>query len=289
VPAKKVGLGKGFEALIPKGFDKDLVVEGRERIEKVALENLSPNPDQPRKVFDDEGLRGLAESIKRHGILQPLIVTPLKDGKATIIAGERRWRAAKLAGLEKVPVIIRTTKQLERLEIALIENVQRVDLEPLEQAVSIEYLHQQFSMTYEDISKRLGKASSTVINIVRLIQLPEAAREALNAHKITEGHARAILAVRDFPGKQAELLSAIKKNGWSVRQAEQFVISVREGYRETAATKQRMKTETPQTKKLSKRIGAPVHIHRMAKGGRLVIGFGSDDELNEILKTLVVI
>jgi ParB family chromosome partitioning protein len=287
VPAKKIGLGKGFEALIPKGIDKDLMVEGKERIENIALEDLSPNPDQPRKTFDEEGLKGLAQSIKRHGIIQPLIVTPIQNGKATIIAGERRWRAAKLAGLSKVPVIIRTSKELERLEIALIENVQRVDLEPLEQAVSIEYLHQQFSMTYEDISKRLGKASSTVINIVRLIQLPEAARQALNEHKITEGHARAILAIRDFPGKQAELLAAIQKNSWSVRQAEQFVVSLKEGYRETAATKERMKTETPQTKKLSKRIGAPVHIHRMAKGGRLIIDFGSDGELDGILKLLV--
>jgi ParB family chromosome partitioning protein len=286
VPAKKTGLGKGFEALIPGNFDRDLIVDGQDRIQKVALEDLSPNPDQPRSVFNEKELVGLAESIKQHGVLQPLIATPMKGGKATIIAGERRWRAAKLAGLKKVPVIVRTSKELERLEIALIENVQRVDLEPLEQAASIEYLHQQFSMTYEDISKRLGKASSTIINTVRLMQLPAAARQALSERKITEGHARAILAVKDFPGKQAELLETIQKNSWSVRQAERFVVSLKEGYRETAATKERMKVETPQTKRLSKRIGAPVQIQRMAKGGRLVIGFGSDEELNSILTHL---
>jgi ParB family chromosome partitioning protein len=286
VPAKKTGLGKGFESLIPGNFDRELIIDGQDRVQRVALEDLSPNPDQPRSVFNEQELAGLAESIKRHGILQPLIATPMKDGKATIIAGERRWRAAKLAGLKKVPVIVRTSKELERLEIALIENVQRVDLEPLEQAASIEYLHQQFSMTYEDISKRLGKASSTVINIVRLMQLPEASRQALSEHKITEGHARAILAVKDFPGKQAELLEAIQKNGWSVRQAERFVVSLKEGYREAAATKDRMKIETPQTKRLSKRIGAPVQIQRMAKGGKLVIGFGSDEELDNILSHL---
>jgi ParB family chromosome partitioning protein len=286
VSAKQTGLGKGFESLIPNNFDKGLIVEGQDRVQKIPLEDLSPNPNQPRSVFNDSELAGLAESIKQHGILQPLIVTTAKDGKYVIIAGERRWRAAKLAGLKKVPGVVRTTKELERLEIALIENVQRVDLEPLEQAASIEYLHQQFSMTYEDISKRLGKASSTIINTVRLMQLPEVAQQALRDHKITEGHARAILAVKDFPGKQAELLEAIQKNSWSVRQAERFVVSLKEGYQDTAATKQRMKVETPQTKRLSKRIGAPVRIQRMAKGGRLVIDFNSDDELNGILAQL---
>jgi ParB family transcriptional regulator, chromosome partitioning protein len=286
VPTKKTGLGKGFESLIPGNFDRESIVDGQDRVQSIALEDLSPNPDQPRSIFNESELAGLAESIKRHGVLQPLIATPLEGGKTVIIAGERRWRAAKIAGLKRIPVIVRTSKELERLEIALIENVQRVDLEPLEQAASIEHLHQQFSMTYEDISKRLGKASSTIINVVRLLQLPEAAREALREHKISEGHARAILAVKDFLGKQDELLAAIQKNGWSVRQAERFVVSLKEGYRETTATKERMKTETPQTKRLSKRIGAPVKIQRMAKGGRLVINFDSDDELDNILVQL---
>lgn len=286
MPTKKTGLGKGFDALIPGNFDRESIVDGQDRVRKIAIEDLSPNPDQPRSIFNEKELSGLAESIKRHGILQPLIATPVKNGKSIIIAGERRWRAAKLAGLQRVPVILRTSKDLERLEIALIENVQRVDLEPLEQAVSIEHLHQQFSMTYDEVAKRLGKASSTIINIVRLLQLPEPARQALNERKITEGHARAILAIKDFPDKQAELLATIQKNGWSVRQAERFVVSLKDGYRETAATRERMKTETPQTKQLSKRIGAPVKIQRMAKGGRLVIDFGSDDELAKILTQL---
>lgn len=286
MPTKKTGLGRGFEALIPGDFDRETIVDGQDRVQKIAVEDLSPNPNQPRSIFNEKELAGLAESIKQHGILQPLIATPLKGGKSVIIAGERRWRAAKLAGLKKVPVIVRTSKELERLEIALIENVQRVDLEPLEQAASIEYLHQQFSMTYEDISRRLGKASSTIINTVRLMQLPETARQALRERKITEGHARAILAIKDFPDKQVELLEAIQKNGWSVRQAERFVVSVKEGYREAAATKERMKIETPQTKQLSKRIGAPVRIQRMARGGRLVIDFGSDEELDTILTHL---
>lgn len=232
-------------------------------------------------------LKQLSDSIRQFGILQPLVVTPHGAGRYAIVAGERRWRAATAAGLDKVPAIVRTTKELEQLEIAIVENVQRVDLSPLEQAVSIEKLHQQFNMTYESIAKRLGKASSTVNNIVRLLQLPEAARKALQTEKITEGHARAILALKDMPDKQEELLKLIVTHGWPVRQAEQFVVSVREGFKETQQTRERMNTETPATKRLSKRLGnAPVHIRRTARGGKLEIAFKTDEELEQILTNL---
>lgn len=284
--SKKMGLGRGFDTLIPQDFDKSLIMDDHERIQKISPDELVPNPDQPRQHFDQEALEQLAASIKQYGIVQPLVVTPVAKGYA-IVAGERRWRAAKLAGLSKIPVIVRTVQQLENLEIALVENVQRVDLSPLEQAVSIERLHQQFSMTYVDIAKRLGKADSTVVNIVRLLQLPEVARKALEQKKITEGHARTILSLKDMPDKQIELLQAIQKNAWSVRQAEQFVTSIREGYKEAKATRERMNTETPETKRLSKRIGgAPVFIRRMAKGGKLEISFKNDEELQKILSTL---
>lgn len=283
---KKTGLGKGFESLIPQGFDRSLLIDDQEKIQKVELSNLEPNPNQPRTLFDEKSLNELAESIKEHGIIQPLVVTPIKGGKATIIAGERRWRAAKIAGLVKVPVIMRSSKELEQLEIALIENVQRVDLAPLEQAISIEYLHQQFSLSYEVIAKRLGKASSTVNNIVRLLQLPDSAKESLRNNKITEGHARAILSVKSFPGKQEELLEQIISNGWSVRQAERFAVSLKEGYQDPKETKKRMQTVTPLTEKLSHRIGAPVSIRRLAKGGKLEISFGSDEELEKIMGLL---
>ncbi len=283
---KNSGLGRGFDALIPQNFDKSLLLDDHERVQKVPVQDLQASANQPRQHFDTLALEQLAESIKHHGVLQPLIVTPEKNGKYTIVAGERRFRASQIAGLTKVPVIVRTTKELERLEIAIVENVQRVDLSPLEQAVSIERLHEQFNMTYEMVAKRLGKATSTVNNIVRLLQLPEAAREALQSNKITEGHARAILALKDVPAKQAELLSSIVRHGWSVRQAERFVVSVKEGYKETKATKQRMQTETPATKKLSKKIGTPVHIRRAAKGGKLEITFKSDEELEKVLRLL---
>jgi ParB family chromosome partitioning protein len=282
----KTGLGRGFDSLIPKSVDAGALFDDQDRVQKIAVTDVVPTAGQPRTTFDDDALAGLAESIKQHGILQPIVVTPHGSGKYQIVAGERRWRAAQLAKLAKVPALVRTTKELERLELAIVENVQRVDLSPLETAVSIERLHQQFSMTYDAIAKRLGKASSTVNNVVRLLQLPEAAREALQAKHITEGHARAILALKDTPEHQALLLANIVRQGWSVRQAEQFVTSVKEGFKEKTATKERMNTETPATKKLSKRIGSPVQIRRTAKGGKIEIAFKSDDELEHILSAL---
>lgn len=282
----KTGLGRGFDSLIPKSVDAVALFDDQDRVQKIAVGDIVPNAGQPRTTFDDDALAGLAESIQQHGILQPLVVTPHGAGKYQIVAGERRWRAAQLAGLPKVPALVRTTKELERLELAIVENVQRVDLSPLETAVSIERLHQQFSMTYDAIAKRLGKASSTINNVVRLLQLPEAAREALQTKNITEGHARAILALKNSPEHQALLLANIVRQGWSVRQAEQFVTSVKEGFKEKTATKERMNTETPATKQLSKRIGSPVRIRRTAKGGKLEIVFKSDDELERILSSL---
>src|SRR5207249_1644699 len=155
-------------------------------------------------------------------------------------------------------------EELEQLELALIENVQRVDLSPLEQAVSIERLHEQFDFSYDEIAKRLGKAASTVNNTVRLLRLPEAAREALAEHKISEGHARAILALKGDAERQAYLLKSILAHGWSVRQAERFVLSVKAGHREVKTAHARSQTETPQTKALSKKLRTPVNIRRTA-------------------------
>jgi len=283
---KTTGLGKGFAALIPDNFDKSLLIDESEKVLSLKLENIQPNNDQPRQHFDEEALEQLAQSIKQHGVVQPIVVTPLKNDTYMIVAGERRWRAAKKAGLTKIPALIRTHKELEQLEIALIENVQRVDLSPLEQARSIERLHQQFNMTYEAVAKRLGKAPSTINNIVRLLQLPKEARDALSAGKISEGHARAILALKSFPEKQQELLRAIIKQDWSVRQAERFVNSVKEGIQESKAVHARVKTETPATKKLSKRLGTTVQIKRMARGGRLEIRFKNDEDLQRIIDML---
>jgi ParB family chromosome partitioning protein len=283
------GLGRGFDSLLPQNFDESLLLNAADKIEKIDVERLVPNQYQPRKEFADESLQELADSIKEYGVLQPLIVTT-HEGGYMLIAGERRWRASKLAGQKTVPAIVRTLKELERLEIALIENVQRVDLSPLEQAESIEYLHNQFGTNYTEIAKRLGKASSTVNNIVRLMQLPEAAKTALRNNTISEGHARAILSLKGDKEHQEALLKHIVKQGWTVRQAEQFVVSVKQGHQEDVTkrpkTPERMRTETPVTKRISKRLSAPVFIRRTAKGGKLEVVFKSDDELETILKVL---
>ena len=282
---QKTGLGRGFDSLLPTSFDSSILVEEGERVQKLSVTVLVPNPDQPRTVFDKEALQELANSIVQYGIVQPLVASPEGSGYR-IIAGERRWRAAQLAGLTHVPTIVRTSKELEQLEIALIENVQRVDLSSMEQAVSIERLHQQFNSSYDAIAKRLGKANSTVVNIVRLLQLPEAAKQALVKKQITEGHARQILALKGQDDKQAELLELIIKHGWSVRQAERYVTSLKEGVGEAKKVHERVQTETPATKALGKRLDTSVHIKRMAHGGRLEITFKDDDHLAHLLQNL---
>ena len=282
---KQTGLGRGFGSLIPQNFDAGLLVDESERIQQLTLTVLSPNPEQPRTVFDEGALKELADSIRQYGIIQPLVVTPADEGYH-IIAGERRWRAAKLAGLKTVPTIVRTTQQQEKLELAILENVQRVDLSPLEQAVSIERLHQQFNLTYGEIAKRLSKAETTVHNTVRLLQLPAEARGALEKGEISEGHARQVLALKDSPEAQTELLRLITTNGWSVRQAERYVSSLKAGIKEAKKAEERVSGDTPETERLSKRFGAKVRIHRTAKGGRVEIAFTSDDQLAKLLVDL---
>jgi len=282
---KKSSLGKGLGALLPENFDDSLMVDQKERIQILFVKDIHANPSQPRQQFDKESLEELASSIKTYGVLQPLVVTPDLDGGHKIIAGERRWRAAQIANLKTVPALVRTSKELEQLEISLVENVQRVDLSPLEQAASIEKLHQQFSMSYESIAKRLGKALATVSNISRLLQLPANAKKSLNDNKITEGHARAILAVKN-PKLQNELLKNIIQKGWTVRQAEQFAIAVKTGTKTPKIVGKHMETSTPETKKLSQKLNTDIKIRRTAKGGKLEIKFSSDKDLERIIKLL---
>lgn len=284
----KIGLGKGLDSLIPKGFD-GAILENNEKIQNLPIDKVTPNPDQPRKHFDEEALGELAQSIKNHGIVQPLVVT--KDGqKYRIIAGERRWRAAKKAGLAEVPSIVRSMQLIEELEVAIIENVQRVDLSPLEQAQSIERLRDQFSLSYSDIAKKLGKAVPTIHNTVRLLQLPADATEALVSNQITEGHARAILALKDNARLQAELLESTLKFGWSVRQAEQFVTANRDKKQPDSQpkdVKKYMSTSNDQTIRLAKKVDTAVSIRRTAKGGKLEIYFKDDKNLDSIINILL--
>jgi ParB family chromosome partitioning protein len=282
--SKKQRLGRGLDSLLAADFDKKILLDTGEPVKKIPLSDIEPNVDQPRKNFDERALNELAASIKQYGVIQPMVVTP-KGKKYEIIAGERRWRASKLAGLDTVPAIIRTAKESEKLELALIENVQRVDLSPLEQAVSIEGLHQQFSLSYSEIAKRLGKAETTVSNIVRLLQLPDDAAVALQEGRITEGHARAILALKNDLQLQHRLLELIEGQGWSVRQAEQFVTAQKQGVKPEALNT-RIKPENADTKKLSKKLGYPVTLRRTAAGGRLEVHFKDEEDLTALYKKL---
>ena len=283
-PKAQRGLGRGFDALISSDFDKSILLTPADRIEKLKPSQIQASPFQPRRHFDESALVELAASIKQYGVVQPLVVTPADGGIYTLIAGERRWRASQIAGLTEVPAIVRTSEELEQLELALIENVQRVDLSPLETAVSIERLHEQFSQSYDTIASKLGKAPSTINNTVRLLRLPEAARDALSTGTITEGHARTILSLKADTEAQAKLLDLIIRNDWSVRQAERYVVSLRDGAAATATA--RVETETPATRALSERLGTSVQIRRTARGGRLELGFTSDDELEALLASL---
>ena len=275
----KKGLGRGFEALLPTDFNKSILYK-EERIENVELNKLTPNPYQPRKHFEESSLKELSDSIKRHGIIQPLVVSP-KKGKYYIVAGERRWRAAKLANLKTVPAIIKERKDLEQLEVALIENVQRVDLNAIEQALSIEKLNQEFNIPISEIAKRLGKANSTIANIIRLLNLPNNAKKALIEARISEGHARQILAI-DNKGQQDYLLKSIIDHGWTVRKAEQFVVGLRKS-KELKKAREHTKVENVHTKFLTKKLATPVTIKRTAHGGKLEISFKDDQELQRII------
>lgn len=286
--AKQKGLGRGFGSLLPEDFDPSLLIDKKDRTQKLFISDISPNPEQPRKHFDKESLKELSSSIKRHGILQPLVVTPDGNGKYIIIAGERRYRAAKLAGIDQLPVLVRTSEELDRLEIGLVENVQRVDLSPLEQAVSIAKLHEQFSMSYDDISKRLGKANTTIANIVRLLQLPDNAKEALTRGDISEGHARSILALKDYPDQQTRLLELIEEDRWSVRQAEKFVNDVKN--KKSKELRKVVRTSPQDVKtmeKISKKLDSKVTIVRSNRGGRVQVFFNSDKELERISKQIL--
>lgn len=279
----KQTLGRGFDSLIPQNFALNDVAAPGEHIRQISLENVIINPDQPRKAFDESAIKELADSIKQHGIIQPLVVTPYND-KYRIVAGERRFRASKIAGLKKIPAIVRNHEELEELEVSLVENVQRVDLSPLEQALSIVRLRDQFSLTPKQIAAKLGKAETTISNIVRLLQLPPEAIEAMQKNTITEGHARAILALKTDENLQKELLNKIITQKISVREAEQFVKENRANNRH----KKQLNDETMSLiNGLDKDTRARVTISENKNHkGSIAIRYSSHKELKEIIQKL---
>lgn len=280
-------LGRGLDSLIPTDINefaspsmpRELVKEGA-RVEDLPVGDISPNPHQPRSTFNDDQLGELAQSIKEHGIVQPLVV--VRDGKNyQLIAGERRLRAAKLVGLATVPAIVRSFSQQEQLEVAVIENIQRSELNLLELASAYATLNDQFSLTVDQIAQRVGKAPSTVGNIMRLLNLPHEAKQALNDGLIVEGHARQVLAVK--PEDRLLFLDMILKGHLNVRQAEELARNFKAEGKEAVKKVAETQTYNAQlTTDLGKYLGTKVDIHKTAKGGKLVIEFYSDEELGRL-------
>jgi ParB family chromosome partitioning protein len=281
----KLSLGRGLDSLIPTDLDASILGEDQHRIQKILITEIVPNAAQPRREFNKSELSGMAISIKKHGVLQPIIVVRSGNNSYRIVAGERRWRAADEAGLTHIPAIVRSLEELEEIEMSIIENIQRVDLSPLEQAMAVYKLQHQFSLSLDQIADKLGKAPSTLSNLGRLLQLPDDARQALQEGKINEGHARAILALKGKPDKQSELLSCVLNNGWTVRQAEQYVIGAKKGASSDQA-KGRTASETTLTKKLSTTLKRDITIRHTAKGGQLIIHFKDETDLDKLASQL---
>lgn len=291
---KKSGLGRGFGSLIPtdtfdETFDATATQDNKvSDLRYIALDDIQPNPDQPRTTFDEESLNELALSISEHGILQPIVVTT-RAGGYQIIAGERRWRASKIAEITKIPALVRSVTDQHNLELALIENLQRKNLNPLETATAYRKLTVQFNMTNEQIAKRVGyNSANTISNVLRLLKLPDTAKQALAAGEIKEGHARQILALDGDELAQQTLLDYVVKEGWSVRKAEQFVIGYKRGgvKAKTTDSVKHTQTETPLTKALSTKLELPVKHKTTAHGGQIIIAYADDDQLQRIEQLL---
>lgn len=279
-------LGRGLEALIA-GSEPTTAPRAAAVVE-IPLEQLRPNPLQPRQHISTEDLEELAASIRAHGVIQPLVVTKV-DAGYQIITGERRWRAAQLAGLESVPAIIKETTPREMLELALVENIQRADLNPLEEASAYQQLMDEFGLTQEEVAAQVGKSRVAVANTVRLLKLPDAVKEALTAGEISEGHARALLALPTVE-QQLRALEAIRRGGLTVRQTEALVRAMQAPPdEETPASAER--PLSPQDRyvveRFEGRLGTRVELRRGKKGGRLVIHFYSDEELQAIYQAVV--
>lgn len=280
--AKKGGLGRGLGALIPE--EEGAPAGG---LVFLPVERIFPNPRQPRGAMDDQSLADLAESIREHGVLQPLIVSGEMRGEAYyLIAGERRLRAARLAGLSQVPVIIRPASDQERLELALIENIQRTDLSPLEMAEAYQQLVDDFGLHHEEIAQRVGKSREAVTNTLRLLKLSDEAKNALRNEWISEGHARALLGLTN-PLKQNAALKIVLEKKLSVRQTEELV-KLMSGDRIPRAPRKEPPPEVRELEeRLRGRLGTRVTLHHGKKGGSLVIYYYSDEELDSLVHQIL--
>jgi len=288
------GLGRGLGSLIPKktvtygqnpfqtgpSEEETVVLRDNDRILKINPDRIVINPHQPRTVFSETALNDLAESIKQHGIIQPLIVTK-KDGGFELIAGERRLRSAKLIGLKEVPVIVREEQEQKKLELALIENLQREDLNSLETARAYKRLIDEFNITQEEAARRVGKARSSVANALRLLSLPAVIQDALSAGKITEAHAKYLLGL-EGEDKQINMMKKIIRQGMTVADTDKEIKRLGG----TKAARPKDYFDRAREEELAEYLGTKVEIKRQGKGGKLLIDFYSEEELNEIVKKI---
>ena len=279
--AKRKALGRGLSALFP-----DTVMSETDKgFFYCPIESISPNPHQPRQNFSDSELIELADSIKEKGVIQPILVSKTKDG-FQLIAGERRWRAAQKAGLDTIPVWIRDVSPEETLELALIENIQRKDLNPIEESSAYQELMQRFHLTQEALSKRVGKDRSTIANFLRLLKLPAIIQQDLIDGQLTTGHARMLVAI-ESPSAQKEVRDRIIRKSLSVRQTEDLVKKM--------VTRKKAKSPITETdpyveslsKDLQKSLGTKVLIRRTGKKGRIIIEFYSDEDLGRLIDQLL--
>ncbi|MBP6015400.1 MAG: ParB/RepB/Spo0J family partition protein [Candidatus Promineofilum sp.] len=283
MPTKRQSLGRGLDALFSSAGERPARDEG---VRQVAIERIIPNPRQPRTVMDDDKLAELAESIRIHGLIQPIIVTETVEG-FVLIAGERRWRASRLAGLEQIPVVVKETTPQDMLELALIENVQRADLNALEEAHAYRQLLDEFGLTQEVVAERVGKARSTVANLVRLLTLPEAIQAAVNDGRLSGAHARALLPLASAE-MQIAAMNQISKLGLSVRQTETLVTNLMAEKKPEAKQRLQPPPEWIDIQgQFEAALGTRVNIEKGAKGGRVVIHFYSDEDLNAIYESIV--
>ena len=281
---KRIALGKGLGALLP-----ELGQAERKTVLYCGIEEILPNRSQPRKHFDESKLRELAESIKEKGILEPLIVRRTEQGYELII-GERRWRAAQKAGLKEVPVLVKEAERREALEISLIENLQREDLNPIEEAEAFKQLIEEFHISQEELSNRIGKDRTTVTNALRLLKLPLEVRDHLLQNRITSGHARAILSLENKE-RQKELGALIIKRGLSVREAEAIAKKWSEKSKKPIAPAKKKGDLESQLNSLQdsmrKYLGTKVHISQKGKRGKIEIEYYSHEDLERIVEAIL--
>jgi ParB family chromosome partitioning protein len=284
---KKRSLGRGLNALIPSGVETvtstDEAVGG---VQTVPITAIQPNPHQPRTVMDAEKLAELTLSIKEHGLIQPLIVTHSGE-QYTLIAGERRWRASQQAGLAEVPVIIKEATPQEMLELAIIENIQRADLNPLEEAHAYQQLIEEFGLIQEEVAKRVGKGRSTVANLVRLLNLPPNIQQAVADGEISGAHGRALLPL-PTPEAQTAAMNQIIKHELNVRQTEALVKKLLAEQKPTPKSRPTLPPELADLQRqFADSLGTRVNIEKSGQGGRVVIHYYNDEDLQAIYETIV--